>query len=244
MAESRQELLAWMNNLLALNMTKVEQCGTGAAFCQIFDSIFLDVPMTRVKFSVNTEYAYIQNFKILQNVFAKHGIDKTVPVEALVKCKMQDNLEFLQYAKRYWDQYYPGGEYDALSRRKASGAPPAGGGASRAPAMGGARRTPAASTAPRTRTPQGGGASAPQVRALQEEKAALTETVGGLERERDFYFSKLRDIELLVQNEFEQEPELEKDENHVLKQIQTILYSTEEGFEIPAEEAEMEEETF
>ncbi len=25
----RQELLAWLNNLLQLNLTKVEQCGTG-----------------------------------------------------------------------------------------------------------------------------------------------------------------------------------------------------------------------
>lgn len=29
MGESRQELLAWLNNLLQLNLTKVEQCGTG-----------------------------------------------------------------------------------------------------------------------------------------------------------------------------------------------------------------------
>lgn len=27
-----------------------------------------DVPMARVKFNVNTEYAYIQNFKILQSM--------------------------------------------------------------------------------------------------------------------------------------------------------------------------------
>lgn len=27
----------------------------------------MDVPMSRVKFNVNTEYAYIQNFKILQS---------------------------------------------------------------------------------------------------------------------------------------------------------------------------------
>lgn len=26
---TRQELLAWLNGLLQLNMTKVEQCGTG-----------------------------------------------------------------------------------------------------------------------------------------------------------------------------------------------------------------------
>ncbi|KAI7522397.1 hypothetical protein KC316_g19237, partial [Hortaea werneckii] len=110
MGESRQELLAWLNGLLQLNMTKVEQCGTGAALCQVYDSIFLDVPMGRVKFNANTEYAYLENFKILSNVFRKHAIERPIPVEQLVKCKMQDNLEFLQWSKRYWDQYYPGGD--------------------------------------------------------------------------------------------------------------------------------------
>lgn len=36
----RQELLNWLNQLLQLNVTKVEQCGTGAALCQVFDSIY------------------------------------------------------------------------------------------------------------------------------------------------------------------------------------------------------------
>jgi len=74
----------------------------------------------------------------------------------------------------------------------------------------------------------------------------LKETVAGLERERDFYFNKLRDIELLVQQDMEANPEVETDDANILKQIQTILYSTEEGFEIPAEgEGEVvEEETF
>jgi hypothetical protein len=40
-----------------------------AALCQVFDSIYLDIPMARVKFNVNTEYAYLQNFKILQGSF-------------------------------------------------------------------------------------------------------------------------------------------------------------------------------
>lgn len=31
----------------------------------------VDIPMARVKFNVNTEYAYIQNFKILQSMFKK-----------------------------------------------------------------------------------------------------------------------------------------------------------------------------
>lgn len=46
-----------------------------------------------------------------------------VPVERLVKCKFQDNLEFLQWMKKYWDTYYPGGHYDAVARRGIGGAP-------------------------------------------------------------------------------------------------------------------------
>lgn len=44
-----------------------------AALCQVFDSIFGDLPMSRVKFNVNTEYAYIQNFKILQSQSTHRG---------------------------------------------------------------------------------------------------------------------------------------------------------------------------
>ena len=40
MGESRTELLAWLNDLLQINYTKVEQCGTGGAYCQVIDSIY------------------------------------------------------------------------------------------------------------------------------------------------------------------------------------------------------------
>ena len=62
---------------------------------------------------------------------------------------------------------------------------------------------------------------------MVSENVQLKQTVEGLERERDFYFSKLRDIELLIQQAVEQDPEIEKDENGLVKLIQQILYSTE-----------------
>ncbi|KAH7170180.1 calponin homology domain-containing protein [Dactylonectria macrodidyma] len=240
MGESRQELIQWLNSLLQLNITKVEQCGTGAALCQVFDSIYMDVPMSKVKFNVNSEYLYIQNFKVLQNAFTKHQIDKPIPVSALVKCKMQDNLEFLQWTKKFWDLNFPDHDYDAVARRKGGALPP-GGGASR----------PAATTGTAARrggnTPSGGTrvakAAGPGTAALQQENATLKETVVGLERERDFYFSKLRDIELLVQQACDEDPELEKQEDGLVKQIQAILYSTEEGFEIPDDTVD-DQETF
>ena len=144
---------------------------------------------------------------------------------------MQDNLEFLQWSKRYWDQYYPGGDYDALARRKGAGAgaapalPPTG----RTSGAGSARRpvAGAAAAAPRATSRTAGGAGGGGSVVLQQKNTELMETVQGLERERDFYFSKLRDIELLIQQAMEADPTLEEDEGSLLKQIQTILYSTE-----------------
>ena len=158
---------------------------------------------------------------------------------------MQDNLEFLQWSKRFWDQYYPGQEYDAVARRKATG-PPTSAPVAAAPvprsSIGSSTTrkvgaTPVSRPAPRT-TGAGSGSSS----ALKTENDQLKEAIGGLEKERDFYFSKLRDIELLLQNAVEQEPSLETDDNGLVKNIQTILYSTEEGFEIPDLEANGGEE--
>ncbi len=156
---------------------------------------------------------------------------------------MQDNLEFLQWSKRYWDQYFPGGDYDAVARRRGSGAPaPAAAPAARTSA-GAARRGTTPTTGPRVA--KAGIGAGPGSAALQQEINTLKETVQGLERERDFYFSKLRDIELLVQQACEEDPEIEKQEDGLIKHIQTILYSTEEGFEIPAEpEGIDDQETF
>ena len=149
---------------------------------------------------------------------------------------MQDNLEFLQWTKRYWDQYFPGHDYDAIGRRKVSGAPAAAAPAATRTSVGtSAARKPANTSAARTTAPRTGSATGGATLALRQENESMKEAIAGLEKERDFYFSKLRDIELLLQTAIENQPEIEQDENGLVKNIQTILYSTEDGFEIPAE---------
>ncbi|KAI0698103.1 calponin homology domain-containing protein [Cytidiella melzeri] len=248
MGESRTELVAWVNELLQLNYTKIEQCGTGGAYCQIVDSIYGDVPMARVKMNAKHEYEFVANFKVLQNVFRAKKIEKPIPVEKLVKCKMQDNLEFMQWMKRFWDSNYGGGGYDAVGRRRGA---PTDTPATIAPLASASARTGGLSVAGSARsggrTPISGhrAASTQPNEAVQALQAQLREMSGhleGLEKERDFYFAKLRDIEILAQQQMEV-LESEGKDDPVLREIQKILYSTEDGFEVP-EQAVDEEETF
>ena len=61
----------------------------------------------------------------------------------------------------------------------------------------------------------------PAQSALQNEVTELKLTVETLEKERDFYFTKLRDIEVLLQYQ-------NAEEIPVIGQIQKILYATED----------------
>ncbi|KAK2465796.1 hypothetical protein APHAL10511_002340 [Amanita phalloides] len=245
----RSDLLAWLNELLQINYTKIEQCGTGAAYCQVLDSIYGDIPMNRVKFNAKHEYEFIANFKVMQNVFKSKKIEKPIPVEKLVKCKMQDNLEFLQWMKRFWDSNYGGQGYDAITRRKGAPAEPP---ATIAPLSTG-RSSSSGSNSLRVdvrsggRTPLGHRAASAGpsevVHQLQAQVKEMQTHLEGLEKERDFYFAKLRDIELLVQAQLDSKSETKVG---ALTEIQQILYSTEDGFEVPDANAATgdEEETY
>ncbi|WRT67425.1 uncharacterized protein IL334_004396 [Kwoniella shivajii] len=245
--ESRGELLAWLNELLEPTViTKVEQCGTGSVYCQIVDSIYGNLPMSRVKFNAKMEYEYLDNFKILQKSFKMNRIEKPIPVEKLVKCKMQDNLEFLQWMKKFWDTNSGGMGYDAQGR--AGGAIPSQPQPSRTTSS---SRTAPSSFSRSAATAGGGGgglgasrqvssASAAQVAQMQARVAEIEAHSESLLKERDFYFDKLRNIELIVQERSAVEG-VTQEENDVMAKIQEILYATIEGFEVPEGEGEVEE---
>ena len=122
---------------------------------------------------------------------------------------MQDNFEFIQWFKKFFDANYGGQDYDALAMRGgeqvgSSSKPKPGGGRpamssmpKRAPA--GAARAggpPARAAAPPASRPAGratngaGGASAAQMEELNSQVMEMKLTVEGLEKERDFYFGE------------------------------------------------------
>merc|ERR550534_3072584 len=75
------------------------------------------IPVKRVKFKTKLEHEYISNFKLLQGAFKKMTVDKIVPVDKLVKGRFQDNFEFLQWFKRFFDANYQGQDYDPIAAR-------------------------------------------------------------------------------------------------------------------------------
>jgi len=258
---SRSELIKWVNDLLALNVQKVEEFHTGAVHCQLMDAVHPGrVPMGKVNFTARQPYEIVSNYKVLQKSFDLLKVDKPVDVQKLMKGKYQDNLEFLQWMKGYFDKNFSGQEYDAVARRAGSKGGAAafgeggggGGGAAEGgrpqsrgakSATGGAGRVPLAS---RNSPTKGGGrqprrvpakpassaalaAAEAKVKQMTEENLEMKLAVDGLERERDFYFGKLRDIEILCQD-----PKVtEQSCSELVGTIQKILYATEEDFVSP-----------
>ncbi|XP_059209897.1 microtubule-associated protein RP/EB family member 3a [Centropristis striata] len=234
---SRHDMLAWVNDSLHLTYTKIEQLCSGAAYCQFMDMLFPGcILLKKVKFQAKLEHEFIHNFKVLQAAFKRMSVDKIIPVEKLVKGKFQDNFEFVQWFKKFFDANYDGKEYDPLLSRQGQDVAPA-------PNPGPQRTSP---TVPKNMpTPQrvqhnvpalrknpslsrNGGSDA-EIMELNQQLMELKLTVDGLEKERDFYFSKLRDIELICQ-------EHESENNPILSKIIDILYATEDGFAPPEDE--------
>merc|ERR1711981_1265881 len=93
-----------------------------------------------------------------------------------------------------------------------------------------ARRVPAAPVSRGV----GGGASAAQIEELNGQILEKNLTIEGLEKERDFYFGKLRDIELIAQ-----EFETAEGNGEFCQKVLGVLYATEEGFAVPDEEDDL-----
>lgn len=70
-----------MCGLRQLNITKIEQLGSGSIYCQILDVIYPGkVALNKVNWKAKNDYEFINNFKVLQHSFEKLGIKRHVEV--------------------------------------------------------------------------------------------------------------------------------------------------------------------
>lgn len=239
----RNEILSWINATLHLKLSKIEEAASGAVQCQMIDMIHPAlVPMHKVNFEAKSEYDMIQNYKILQEAFMKLKIEKHIEVNRLVKGRPLDNLEFLQWLKRYCDSVNGGiknENYNPVERRNK-------GVKERNCKSQKSSQSLQANNRPNCNLTEDGvhNAYGPKkgqmqvnvdkttgtIQKLSEKIADLRVLRDNLEKERDLYFAKLRDIQILCQK-----PELEH--LPMTKAIRKILYSV-EAKESPSYEEE------
>lgn len=258
---SRHDYLAWVNDTLQLEepYRKVEQMCNGAAYCQLFDCLFPGaLYMQKVKFNTKLDHEWVTNFKVLQGGFKRVKLDKEIPIQALIKGRFQDNFEFLQWFKSFFEANYSDqlDDYDAIAARSAcaqttgitlgqrkhvvrSLTPKRANGASststtmRAPARSTPLPKPAHTRAPAPNSRQSSSQKlVPQHGPSVAEMNSLRGRIGELEAnlststlERDFYYSKLRDIEVLCQNVNAST----LDASSLVKNILAVMYATDDG---------------
>ena len=275
----RKEVMDWINSTTDSDLSKIEDTANGAVACQLLDIMYPgQVPMHKVNWGAKQNFEFVANYKILQTCFTKLHIDRHIDVDRLISGRYMDNLEFMQWFKRFFElSGVTKADYDGMAvRAKGKGAekvPNAGGkmavgGGGAAPAVAPAAQTiraaapaakraaPAAAAAPAakpmkenkapeppaapvaSKSKPATAASAPssasaEILALRQDKegavrslAELRIEMDGLEKERDFYFDKLRDIEILLQ-----ENEDAGNKTETTDAIFKILYATAEGFE-------------
>ncbi len=307
----RKEILDWVNSACSLNLAKVEDTASGCAACMLLDQLHPGViNMSKVNWNAKQSFEFVGNYKLLQTAFTKLKIDRHVDVDRLISGRAMDNLEFMQWFKRFYELanggslncpagYDPlevrsrgkgGKEFKASSVIKRTGSAPDVSGASESRGASAADKKPdelpklprrgsasavgekdsdekkekavrvpkdaAAKEAARTKTKPAGAAirkEAPgspgaaarlsssaalvankallaEVQSLKAENETIRGEMVGLEKERDFYFDKLRDIEILLQDLEEEGGLKEPSTADVSAKIFKILYQTAEGF--------------
>lgn len=238
---SRKEMLAWVNRTLLSEFKKIEELCTGeicrhpntfyssslfkthfpfegAAYCQMMDILFPGcVPLRRVKFCTNLEHDFLNNLKIFQNGLVAMQVDKAVPIDRLIKGRFQDNFEFLQWFKKFFDANYDGKEYDPIGARHQHpmgyGTPNTLRPSQRANVSGGVPKVVAGmnksvnKSSDKKSTPttalgnlkisEANSELMEQVQMLSQERDDLTEKTQTVEAERDYYYQKLTLIEAL-----------------------------------------------
>uniref|UniRef100_A0A8C1UMW5 DNA (cytosine-5-)-methyltransferase n=1 Tax=Cyprinus carpio TaxID=7962 RepID=A0A8C1UMW5_CYPCA len=116
---SRYDVLSWINETLQTNFTQVEQCRSGACFCQLMDLLFPgSIDMSIVKFDSQKRSDFKQNYSLLQTAFRKSGIKQQVPVKQLLTGKFRPNFTFLKWFRKFFfANERKGREYNPVEAR-------------------------------------------------------------------------------------------------------------------------------
>ena len=63
---SQTNILEWLNDLLALRLSKIEELATGAVYCQLVDCLYpQSFAFSTVNWQAKYDYEYMANYRLL-----------------------------------------------------------------------------------------------------------------------------------------------------------------------------------
>merc|ERR1712080_300319 len=213
-------------------------CADGAVYVQICDSIFTlkDSQMRKVKWNSKSTVDWNANWKIVQDCFNKFEVTKSIDVAKITNGKFQDNLEVMQWFKHFHQCKFSG-TYEAKKRRNLSKSAPK---TSKKPKK--RQNTPTdysirvekkASKKPNQKKKGKNQAKEEKIMEAMSELEKANLTIEAVEKERNFYFGKLREIEILCQDHEDTNVDPDKKKFKNLKELQDailgIMYKTDDA---------------
>ncbi|XP_054708616.1 microtubule-associated protein RP/EB family member 1-like [Uloborus diversus] len=218
---SRYELLHWINETLGLQIKKIESLCSGAVYAQFMDRLFPGcISLKKIKIQANQEHEYVSNLKHLQTSFKKVGCSQEVPITRLINGRFQDNFEFLQWFKKFYDanQCVDTQVYETDCKQPTT------------------NKGKSQYTTPISYNPVGRANHLPHIKSeednLNKQVNELKKCVDQVTQEKDFYYGKLREIELLC-IEASKEPDNPDSQEHAwdrenfINKIREELYKEE-----------------
>lgn len=99
--QSKMSLLKWLSTLLNHKVDSIEKLGRGIEYCLVLHSLDKTFPVRLVNQAARSESEFLRNLKLCQDYFARQNVIVHFPIERIARCKMQDNLEFVQWLYKF-----------------------------------------------------------------------------------------------------------------------------------------------
>lgn len=116
---SSKDILRWIAENFS-PIERIEQAGCGYTYCEIINKCHpCSINMGKVKNITDSNNSnmhdhILKNYKLLQEAFIKNSINKQFDMTKLSKGKFQDNLEFLQWMRFYFNKIHPSNLPDGI----------------------------------------------------------------------------------------------------------------------------------
>lgn len=99
---TKSQLISFLSTVLNHSIPSIESLGTGVVYAQLLHKLYPDFPIHSINDNPKTEPERFNNLKIVQRYLVKMNIVVFFPVDKMVGCRLQDNLEVAQLMVKHY----------------------------------------------------------------------------------------------------------------------------------------------